>query len=269
MTKTIGRAKAALLAATMGLIVFSAVGCGNKAPNIVGFTGADVLGARVTLGEPAAGQPKAVLMLIHGGGWQRSDSGYQEQKIAAKTFQQLGYATVTIGYDGGAKGFQQVLAVYRQTRKRWPDLPVCASGISAGANYSLMLATREPDLTCVLALSAPTDLTTIAAQDPDGQEAYHAAVTAFGQNQLAKFSPVRYAKQIKAKVLLVGAVGDPVVPAAQSEELARALPGSQLMILPPGPDRAEFAHYGGVQPGAQNAVIKRDLDFLKSVIPGN
>ncbi|MDX6615653.1 MAG: hypothetical protein QOD60_744 [Solirubrobacterales bacterium] len=269
MTKTLRRAKAALPAAMALVIVATTVGCGNKAPNIVGFTGADVLGARVVLGEPPGGQPKAVLLLVHGGGWQRSDAGFEEQKVAAKTFQQLGYATVTIGYDAGAKGFQQVLAVYRQARKRWPDLPVCASGISAGANYSLMLATREPDLTCVLALSAPTDLTTLAAQDPSGQEAYDAAVTAFGANQLAKFSPVRYANKIKAKVLLVGAEGDPTVPAAQSEELAKALPGSQLLILPPGPDRAEFAHYGGVQPGAQDEVIKRDLDFLNSVIKGN
>jgi dipeptidyl aminopeptidase/acylaminoacyl peptidase len=255
------------LAATALLAVASMVGCGGGGHDAPAQD-ADVGGARVSWGEPEGGTPRAVVMLIHGGGWQRSDPGYEEQKANAKTFQNRGYATVAIGYDEGAKGFRQVVDVYEQARQRYPSLPICASGVSAGANLALMLATREPELDCVLALSAPTDLTSLAKQDPEGDEAYQAAVTAFGKDQLAKFSPVRYVDSIKAKVLLIAAEGDPIVPAGQGRELARALPGSELLVLPPGPVHVQWAHYAGVQPNAQDSAIKRDFDFLNQATQG-
>jgi dipeptidyl aminopeptidase/acylaminoacyl peptidase len=252
----------------VALLVPSAmVGCGDEGPD-TGTHETDLGGARVTWGEPAAGNPRALVMLIHGGGWQRSDPGYEEQKANATSFQSRGYATVAIGYDEGAKGFRQVVDVYEQARRRYPNLPICASGVSAGGNLSLMLATREPDLNCVLALVAPTDLTSLAKQDPEGDEAYQAAVIAFGKDQLAKFSPVRYADRIKAKVLLIVAEGDPIVPADQGRELARALPGSELLVLPPGPVHVQWAHYAGVQPNAREIAIKRDFDFLDRATQG-
>jgi dipeptidyl aminopeptidase/acylaminoacyl peptidase len=254
--------------ATAALLTLSAaVGCGSEGHD-TGTGEAGLGGARVSWGEPEGRNPRAVVMLIHGGGWQRSDPGYEEQKANAKTFQNRGYATVAIGYDEGAKGFRQVVDVYEQARQRYPSLPICASGVSAGANLALMLATREPELDCVLALSAPTDLTSLAKQDPEGDEAYQAAVTAFGKDQLAKFSPVRYVDSIKAKVLLIAAEGDPIVPAGQGRELARALPGSELLVLPPGPVHAQWAHYAGVQPNAQDIAIKRDFDFLNQATQG-
>ena len=93
--------------------------------------------------------------------------------------------------------------VYNAARQRYPDLPICAVGISAGGNLALNLATREPDLDCVVALSAPTDLTTVARQDPKGEEAYKAAVAAFGKDALVKFSPVRHADAIPDESLPV------------------------------------------------------------------
>jgi acetyl esterase/lipase len=262
-------ARASVVAAALVvLLVLAGCGGGSSKPQAGKFSGAAVGGARVSVGDPS-GKPVGVVLLIHGGGWQRSDSQYAEQKANAKALQNQGYATVAIGYDEGAKGFQQVVDVYKQARKQYPDLPICASGISAGGHLALMLATREPDLACVVALSAPTDLTTLAAQDPQGEEAYNAAVTAFGQDQLAKFSPVRYADQIKAKVLLIIAKTDPIDPVAQGPELARALPGAEVVLLPSGPVPVAWAHGGGVQPDAQNIVIQREFDFLKQATQGN
>jgi acetyl esterase/lipase len=249
-------ARAILVAATALLILCAVAGCGEGDDDGDGGPGA----ARVSWGAPS--DPKAVVMLIHGGGWQPSDSGYEEQKANAENFQDQGYATVAIGYDEGATGFRQVVDVYREARRRYPDLPICASGISAGGNLALMLATRESDLTCVVALAAPTDLTSLAEQDPEGDEAYQAAVKAFGKDQLAKFSPVRYADRIKAKVLLILSESDPVDPVDQGQELARVLPGLQLLVLPPGPISVPFAHYGGVQPDAQEIVVQRVFEFL-------
>ncbi len=257
-----------LLAAAALVILAGIAGCGNDGANI-DFPKAKLGGARVSWGEPDGGHPAGLVMLIHGGGWQPSPSGYAEQKANANSFQDEGYATVAVGYDEGARGFQQVVDVYKEARRRYPDLPICASGLSAGANLSLMLAAREPDLTCVLALSAPTDLTTIAQQDPEKDEAYKAAVRAFGSGRLPRFSPVKYADRIRAKVFLVAAESDPIVPAAQSRELAAVLPSAQLLVLPPGSVPAVWAHGGGVQPEAQDDVISRDFDFLEQATQGS
>jgi acetyl esterase/lipase len=262
------RRQGAILAAAVLLALAAVAGCGSEG-NEIDFPSAKVDGARVSWGEPSDGNPAGVVMLIHGGGWQPSPSGYEDQKDNAPVFQDEGYATVAVGYDEGAKGFDQVVAVYKAARKRYPGLPICASGLSAGGNLALMLAAQEPDLACVLALSAPTDLTSLAQQDPEGDEAYEAAVTAFGAGKLAKFSPVRYANRIRAKVLLVAAESDPVVPADQSRELAQALPGAELLVLPPGSVPAVWAHGGGVESDATDDVVTRDFDFLQQVTQGS
>jgi dipeptidyl aminopeptidase/acylaminoacyl peptidase len=249
------------------LLALSLAACGETAPDIgqggkLGET--TIAGAKVDWGEPSNGDPIALLMLLPGGGWQRNDAEYQGLRQAAKQLQGQGYATVPIEYDAGAKGFSQIEAVYQVARKRYPNLPICVTGLSAGGNLGLMLATREPDLACVSTLAAPTDLTTIAQQDPTGDEAYVAAVKAFGPNRLAEFSPVKYASKIQAKVQMFIAETDPLVPVAQGEELKRALPSAQLNVVPPGSVPVPWAHYGGVPEDAQNKVITQELDFIKA-----
>jgi acetyl esterase/lipase len=257
-----GRVGAVLATAVAVSISVLAVGCGDEGSDD-NVRNPNIAGARVAWGEPTGGDPIGVVMLIHGGGWERDDSGYEEQRENADNFEDRGYVTVAIGYDKGARGFRQVDAIYREARERYPDLPVCASGISAGGHLALMLAAREPELDCVIALAAPTDLTTLAAQDPAGDEGYKAAVDAFGKNQLSRFSPIRYADRIKAKVLLIVAESDPVAVPEQSRELADALPSAELLVLPPGPIPVPWAHFGGVEEGAQNIVIDRGFDFLE------
>ena len=255
-----------VLATAASLLALAVAGCGGGGGEVSSLP-KNVSRAEVSWGQPG-GDPKALVILLPGGGWQRSPSQYEDQKTAAKSLQQEGYATVAVQYDEGARGFRQIEDVYRTARKHYPKLPICATGISAGGHLALMLATREPDLACVVGLSAPTDLTTLAAQDPQGQEAYNAAVAAFGKDQLARYSPVRYANRIKAKVLLFVAATDPLDPVAQGRELTEALPGAQLVVLPPGPDPAVWAHGGGVQPNAQEDVVKRDLDFIDQATGG-
>ncbi len=51
--------------------------------------------------------------------------------------------------------------------------------------------------------------------------------------------------------MLVYAESDPLVPAAQGEEMARALPSAKLMVLPPGP--AGFVHGSGDHHGVSVA----------------
>jgi acetyl esterase/lipase len=260
-----GLVRTGLLTAFL-LLLIGAAGCGGNGDD--NGPDSNFGGARVSWGEPANGHPKAVVMLLHGGGWQPSPAGYEGEKKSAPILQDRGYATVAIGYDAGTKGFRQVVAVYKEARRQYPDVPICASGISAGGHLALMLATREPDLSCVMALSAPVDLTTLAEQDPEGEESYEAAVKAFGTRKLATFSPVRYADRIRAKVLLIQAEDDPVVPVEQADELKRALPDAEVLILKTGDIPAVFAHGGGVQEDAQNTVIEREFNFLDQATGG-
>jgi acetyl esterase/lipase len=223
--------------------------------------------ARVSWGEPEEGEPRGVVMLLHGGGWQPSDRGFLQQKENAVTLNDEGYATVAVGYAGGATGFTQVKQVYRQARKRYPNLPICVSGISSGGHLGLMLATQEPDLACVINLSGPVDLTTLAKQDEDADEGYRAAVAAFGKDALKKYSPIRLADRIKARVLMIVAEDDPVNPVEQADELERALPSAEVLVLPKGPEKLPFAHFGGVEPEAIEVALERELDFLSESMP--
>src|SRR4051794_7245807 len=220
--------RVSLLGAAL-LISLAAIGCGGTDVDINQNGGGHAL---VSWGKPAGGNPKGVVILLHGGGWQPSQPAYEAEMPTAAQLQRLGYATVVIGYDEGAAGFQEIRRVYSQVGRRYPGLPVCVHGYSAGANLGLMLAAREPDLTCVLGLAAPTDLTTLKQQGDT--EAYDLAVKAFGEGQLADWSPVNDARRINAKVLLIAAQTDPTVPVEQSREFAQALPGTQLDVIPAG-----------------------------------
>lgn len=244
------------------MLALASSGCGESDLNIGDGSGPQ---ARTTWGEPA-GEPRALVILLHGGGWQPSPEGYEQQKATGEMLQDLGYATVAVGYDEGALGFRQIEDVYAEARRRYPDLPICAAGQSAGGHLSLMLAVREPDLACVIDLVGPTDFTTL--REHGGDAAYEGAATAFGKANLPKFSPARYADQIKAKVLMILAETDPLVPEEQGRELAELLPGSELVILPEGPVTAVWAHSAGVQPDALDNVVQLQLDFLEQATSG-
>ncbi len=218
--------------------------------------------ARVKWGTPPdKKKPDGVVILLHGGGWQPNRFAYEDEMPLAASLRKQGHATVVVGYDAGAKGFQEIENVYAKVRKRYPGMPICVHGISAGGNLALMLAAREPDIRCVVSLLGPTDLTTL--KDQGGKMASDLAVTAFGQDGLADFSPVRFANQIRAHVLGIYAQTDPVVPIAQAHELVRARPQTELFVIPPGSTPVDWLHNARVTPeGAQEAVT-RGLAFIR------
>ena len=222
----------------------------------------------VTWGEPDD-EPTGVIMLLHGGGWKENIEGYAQQVRAGISLQDRGYATVAVGYDEGALGFRQIEAVYAEARERFPNVPVCAYGISAGGHLAMMLATREPDLTCVIDLVGPVDLTTLADQDEEGDEGHQDAIEAFGKDKLAAYSPIRFADRIEADVLMILAEDDPVVPVEQAHQLERALPNAEVLILPKGPVPEQTAHGGGVEEGAMADALERALEFLEVETQGS
>jgi acetyl esterase/lipase len=233
-------------------------------------------GVRAVWGRPPNDQPpKAVVMLIHGGSWKGIDPAAFKATLAIATiFQNLGFETVTVEYRRGAQGISDVQRLYRHVRQRvGTHSAICAVGTSAGGHIALMLAVRNPDLACVIDLAGPTNLPALRT-DPGGSTAYHIALNAFGNGPLTELSPALHTSSIKAKLMLIYAANDPLVPVAQGREMARADPGAKLIVLPPG--TAPFVHTGvgapvqrtGVDAGANARAQADEVRFLNAVGAG-
>lgn len=244
-------------------------GCGGGSPP------AATSGAKpqAIWGEPLNGRPaKGLLILIHGGAWSGlSRKALRSEVALSPIFRRLGFATLSVDYRQGAEGISDVEHFYRQARRRvGPHLPICAYGVSAGGHIALMLAVRNPDMACVIDVAGPTDLETLARQ-PGGQTGYGIAESAFGSGLLASLSPAQHAGSIRAKLLLVYAGDDRLVPVEQGVEMHHAVPGSELIVLPPG--RAPFVHTGigapvaktGVDAAAKARAGVREVGFLEQV----
>jgi acetyl esterase/lipase len=230
-------------------------------------------GVKAVWGQPANDQPpKAIVMLIHGGSWKGIDPAAFNATLAIATiFQNLGFETATVEYRQGAQGVSDVQRLYRHVRQRvGAHTPVCAVGTSAGGHLALMLAVRDPDLACVIDLAGPTNLPALRT-DPGGATGYQIALGAFGSGPLTELSPALHARSIKAKLMLVYAANDPLVPVAQGHEMARADPRAKLIVLPPG--NAPFVHTGvgapvqktGVDAGANSRAQADEVSFLNAV----
>jgi acetyl esterase/lipase len=221
---------------------------------------------KVSWGEPDdpadRKEPRGLLMLLHGGGWLPNFELYRDQLVLADMFQEDDFATVAVGYGEGAEGFSQIEDVYAEAKERYPGVPICAIGQSAGGHLALMLATREPDLACVVDMAGPTNLTSL---DPEeDKKGFGYAEDAFGRDAFEEFSPVLYADQIKARVLMILAENDPLIPIEQGYELEEALPGAELIVLPPGP--GPFIHSGVDLEAAGEANLAQE-ELLDEVMP--
>jgi acetyl esterase/lipase len=228
--------------------------------------------AKAVWGAPSGGRrPRALLILIHGGGWEGPNAAALRDEVAvAGLYRKAGYETVAVDYRAGAAGVSDVERIYRQARRRaGPHLPICAAGISAGGHIALMLAVRYPDLRCVIDVAGPTDLPALN-REPHGHTVLELADHAFGAGGLAAFSPALHASSIRARLMLVYASDDPVVPVAQGRAMARADRSATLIVLPPG--NSTFVHTGvgapaattGVRLSAKNAAQIAEDRFLNS-----
>lgn len=123
--------RALLLGAALP-ISLAAIGCGGTGGDMHTSGGQ----ALVKWGKPADGTPKGVVILLHGGGWQPNPSAYPGELTLAGMMQKRGYATAVISYDAGAQGFQEIEGDYKQAQRRYPGVPICAHGISAGGHWA-------------------------------------------------------------------------------------------------------------------------------------
>jgi pimeloyl-ACP methyl ester carboxylesterase len=104
---------------------------------------------------------------------------------------------------------------------------------------------RQAMVSCVIAADAPTDLVDFPRPSSLGT-VIHQFIAPYVP--LASWSAALLASRIRCPVLLEHAYQDPIVPFAQSREMARALPRARLIGLRPG-----------TAPGVHGTVDPRDL----------
>lgn len=174
--------------------------------------------------------PRGFMLLVHGGGWYIVGPGtLSTERTEAERWRRRGWLTVNLDYPACGASLKGVLWFHDRVRARYGRrLPLCASGASAGGHLALMLAALRPGVACVIARGAPTDLRTIdrsasASGSREGSEAVAAmARSAFG-DWLGPMSPVAHARALRARLLLVTARRDNVIPLSQAVALRAAV----------------------------------------------
>jgi acetyl esterase/lipase len=228
---------------------------------------------------PPGGRP--VLVAIHGGGWRRfSKTGYGRR--IADAFVPRGYVVVAPNYELSTPGraswpvnLQDVQAAVSWVRGHAGELginpsEVAAIGESAGANLAALLGTASgPDASAnassrvdaVVAFSTPTDLAALYAESPLAGRAVAQFLGGTPEQVPASYvqaSPINHVSPGDPPMFLVQGAQDPLVPAAQSEALARTLSAAGVrsqLVLVQGGHKLDFpAHYANLLP--------RILEFL-------
>jgi acetyl esterase/lipase len=215
------------------------------------------------VGEPgfvatfdAAGTARGVVIGIHGGAWYGVG---RELSMTVRDdlerWRRHGWHGVIVDHPKGGAAVASVLRSYDRVRARYPGLPVCLYGESAGGHLALLVAAARPDVACVETAGAPSDL---AAIDPSlGPLAAHADRNArMAFPDLAAFSPVR--KRIRAPLLVTHLRTDPVIGVSH----AYAMPAERRVVLEPG--ALSWVH-GGVSGASMAALRRAEAEFMRSV----
>ncbi len=177
------------------------------------------------------GAPAGVVLVIHGGAWRAAGARTLAlMDLRARTFASWGWAAAVVDYRAFADSPGDVVRAYDAAAARYPGLPVCAYGESAGGHLALMLAVRRP-LACVVDAAGPADLPRLDGT-PQADWVRDLARAAFGD--LRDASPTHHAASIRATVLAGYAASDRIVPASQGRYLKRALPHARVIELGAG-----------------------------------
>ena len=183
--------------------------------------------------------PRGVMLVIHGGGWMKTGMGAVEYvRGDAERWRARGWETVNLTYRACGQSLDDALWFYDQARAWFgPEAKICALGTSAGGYLSLLIGANRPDLYCAVNQAGPTDLRSIddeLAYDPvtglhdqtqGGRFVYNLAAAAFGEENLARFSPAALASGTlnTTRVLQGFSADDPLVSFQQVADLANAM----------------------------------------------
>jgi len=187
------------------------------------------------------GEPSGVVLTIHGGGWQwvGEPMAHTEDGNAAR-FAAAGWLALNVDYRPGRKSVTDVAAWYDWAARRWPGLPICAAGSSAGAHLALMVAVRRPGVRCVIGFGAITNLSTLRGTAKTDELRRDFVLPSFGAAQLRRYSPIRAAERVRARVLLLTSRKDPWAPCSQIRAWARRDTDARSVCVPAGDE--PFVH---------------------------
>lgn len=198
--------------------------------------------------DPANGVARGTVITIHAGGWAGHDAYAQSLllKSPGRLFLDRGWRVVSIDYDEGTQGLQDVLAAARaELARATPPGPLCLYGESAGAHLALVAAHQLRDIDCVIGLGTPTDINLYAAEGSTSSDlrvrlASSQARRFFGTTPAATvaWNPVSLAPKMHADVLLINEADDTIVPLAHTARFVAARPTTQTAVLEAG-DRAD------------------------------
>jgi acetyl esterase/lipase len=202
--------------------------------------------------------PQGTVILAHASAWQGryDDPYYHDAKREIYEFigHQLaarGWRVVSVEYAAGEAGLADVEAAVRSELADRPDTPLCLYGESSGGHLSLMAAAEIPQVSCVIAVGAPTDLTTWQPQATSAGllpnvlstiESVTAKVFGTLTDTLRAWSPAYRARTTAADVLLARESDDWIVPAAQVTSFTERQPTARALSIP------------GVAPHASGAI---------------
>ena len=191
-----------------------------------------------------AGAARGTMIMVHAGGWAGHDAYAQEQlvKSPGDLFLGRGWRVMSIDYESGADGLQDVLAAAgAELARKTGDGPLCIYGESSGAHLALVAASRLRAIDCVVGLGTPTDLSLYGAEAASSGDARLRLVASqidryFGTAapQSALWDLVALAPAIHSDVLLVRETDDAVVSSLHSARFAAVRPTTQLVELAPG-----------------------------------
>jgi hypothetical protein len=182
--------------------------------------------------------------MVHAGGWAGHDGYAQDQlmKSPGNLFLERGWRVVSIDYNDGTQGLQDVLnAAGAELARGTGNGPLCIYGESSGAHLALVAASRLRAVDCVIGLGTPADLTLYQAQGSVSADARVRLVANqinrfFGTTleQTAPWNLVTLAPSIHADVLLLHEADDTIVPPIHALRFQAARPTTQVVALEPG-----------------------------------
>jgi acetyl esterase/lipase len=199
--------------------------------------------AYVEVGLPSGAHegaaPRGVMLVIHGGSWSATGPGaVQTMRPDADRWRALGWETVNLSYRPCGQSLDDALWFYDRAREWFgPDAAIAAIGTSAGATLALLLGANRLGLYSVVSQAGPTDLTRIQRegaynaatglydQTNGGRFVHNLGAAAFGEENLARFSPAALASPTlnATRVLQAFSADDHLVPYQQAADLAGAM----------------------------------------------
>jgi acetyl esterase/lipase len=183
--------------------------------------------------------PLGIMLVIHGGGWTITSVGaVQAMRPEADRWRARGWETVNLSYRACGQSAADVLWFYDRARAGFdPSARLCTLGLSAGGHLALLVAAQRSGVYCAISEAGPTDLNRIQgevaydaasgtySQTVGGRWVHNLAAAAFGEENLAAYSPAAQASPAltSTRVLQGFSLDDALVPYRQAIDLAAAM----------------------------------------------